>query len=36
MAETQEAAEMAAGENVLVIATPSEGHVVVARLDKLS
>lgn len=36
MAETQEAAEMAAGESVLVIAAPGEGHVVVARLDKLS
>jgi membrane protein implicated in regulation of membrane protease activity len=36
MAQAHEAAEIAAGENVLVVAAPREGHVVVARLDKLS
>lgn len=36
LAETQEAAELAVGENALVIAAPHEGHVVIARIDKLS
>jgi membrane protein implicated in regulation of membrane protease activity len=36
LAETEEEPEIAAGEQVLVIATPVEGHVVVARIGKLS
>lgn len=34
LAETQDAEEVRAGESVLVIAAPSEGHVVVTRLEK--
>jgi len=36
LAETQEAVELTAGENALVIAAPHQGHVVIARIDKLS
>jgi membrane protein implicated in regulation of membrane protease activity len=36
LADTQEAAELVAGESALVIAAPSSGHVVVARVEKLS
>ena len=36
LAETQEEAELPAGEKALVIAAPQQGHVVIARIDKLS
>jgi hypothetical protein len=36
LAEAGETEELAAGESALVIAVPREGHVVVARIDKLS
>ncbi len=36
LAETEESPVIAAGEQVLVIAAPGEGHVVVARIEKLS
>jgi len=35
LAETEEEEEIAAGERVLVIAVPDDGHVVVARAGKL-
>jgi membrane protein implicated in regulation of membrane protease activity len=36
LADTQEPAELVAGESALVIAAPHGGHVVIARVDKLS
>ncbi|HTE56941.1 MAG TPA: hypothetical protein VK698_39080 [Kofleriaceae bacterium] len=36
MAETEEEVEVAVGERVLVIAAPSSGHVVVARVGALA
>lgn len=36
LAETQEDAELTPGEKALVIAAPQQGHVVIARVDKLS
>jgi membrane protein implicated in regulation of membrane protease activity len=36
LAETQEEAELPAGEKALVIAAPDQGHVVIARIDKLT
>ena len=36
LAETQEEAELPAGDKALVIAAPRQGHVVIARIDKLS